>query len=145
MNSRIEYLEDGVSVDWAEVAFGTVRLFTERESGPHELFLSPYAIKRLANKLQPADESSGAPAQDLLASTMAATLEEVAVRLWRTGSPDLCELACSIEGVVRRVNPSFALMTIIDEESALYAQALKNADCAPADAGEDNASGLQSR
>lgn len=89
------------------------------------------------------EEAEAQPAQDPLVSTMAVTLEEVALRLWNTGSPDLCELACSIEGVVRLVNPSFALATIIDEKSAIYAQVLMELNSAPAAcvAGEESGSG----
>lgn len=51
--NNAEYLEDGVYVNTAALGtLGAVQLFTEREEGIHEIWLSPDAIIRLAAKLQ---------------------------------------------------------------------------------------------
>jgi hypothetical protein len=51
--SGVEHLEDGVFVNTAALGtLGAVRLFTEREEGIHEIWLSTDAIIRLAAKLQ---------------------------------------------------------------------------------------------
>jgi hypothetical protein len=53
--NKIEYLEDGVYVDWSGMDADQVRLFTERESGTHEIVLSVDCIERLSRKVKHTD------------------------------------------------------------------------------------------
>lgn len=78
---------------------------------------------------------------------LAKAIEDAAIELWHTSSPQLMEMAAALEAAVRIVNPGFALATIPyppapTEESELYAQVL-NQDYAPAAsvAGEENPAG----
>jgi hypothetical protein len=112
-------------------------------------------IARLSAEMAQRDDRADALANDSdagMIETMAAALEETALALWSAGDPELAEMACALEGVVKLVNPAFALCGVapaapITEESALYAHALNHSDCAPAsrEAGEDKSLGSQSR
>jgi len=91
-------------------------------------------------------------AQTQSVATLTCALEHVAVEMFRTSMPDLCEMACAVEGIVRIVDPAFRLAAesmideSVNEESALYAQALRVCDCPPATSvGVEGASGWQSR
>lgn len=96
-----------------------------------------------------------------LIPVIAGALEQVAIEMWSSGDANMAAWACAIEGVVKRVNPAFALagttsgVVCLDCESSLYAAAVLSAlgnvsDCAPQSAspslsGVDNPSGSQSR
>lgn len=53
-SNPIQYMEDGVYLDTTDLsATSSVRLFTEREGGAHEIWLSKSVISRLHDKLMP--------------------------------------------------------------------------------------------